>query len=138
MMIQIKPQLLVSFLLIIMMSFSCGKKDISIDITSNNWEVVKIKKQGESSYTKAEESYILKFTNEQTYSINLDVNECFGDYEITGSGSIIVGQMGCTEVCCDSEFATTLSDLFPKMTSYYGKGNELIFEGEGKIILKEK
>ena len=137
-MIQLKPQLLVSFLLFIVISFSCGKKDIYLDLTSNDWEVIKIKKQGESSYTKAEESYILKFTNEQTYSINLDVNECFGDYEIMGSGNIEVGQMGCTEVCCDSEFATTLSDLFPKMTSYYGKGDELIFEGEGKIILKEK
>lgn len=109
-----------------------------MDLTANEWEVVKIRKQGESAYTNTEKSYIVKFTNEQTYSTHLDVNDCFGEYEITSNGNITVGQMGCTEVCCDSAFATTLSDLFPKMTSYFGKDDELIFEGEGKIILKKK
>jgi len=117
---------------------SCGKKDIYIDLTSSNWEVVKIKKQGESSYTKAEESYILKFTDKQTYNVNLDVNECFGEYNIKSSGNIYMSTMGCTEICCDSEFALSFSELLPKMTSFYGNGDELIFEGEGKIILKEK
>lgn len=121
-----------------MICTSCAKKDIYIDLTSSNWEVVKIKKQGESSYTKAEESYILKFTNEQTYNVNLDVNDCGGEYEISSYGNINLGLMGCTEVCCDSEFALSFSELLPKMTSYYAKGDELVFEGEGKIILKEK
>ncbi len=129
--------LLFTFISILIIT-SCGKKDIYIDLTSNNWELVKIKKQGESSYTKAEESYIIKFTNEQTYNVNLDVNDCFGEYNITSDGLINVGPMGCTEVCCDSEFALSFLELLPKMTSYYAKGDELIFEGEGKIILKEK
>lgn len=109
-----------------------------VDLASNDWEVVKIKRQDESDYTKAEKSYILKFTNEQTYTFKLDVNDCFGEYETMAYGIINIGQMGCTEVCCDSEFAQTLLDLFPKMTSYYGKGDELIFEGEGEMILKQK
>ncbi len=44
----------------------------------------------------------------------------------------------CTLICCDSDFAKDLVFLFPKMTDYYGKGNELIFEGEGEIILKHQ
>ena len=44
--------------------------------------------------------------------------------------------MGCTEMCCDSDFAVTLMQMFPKMNKYFGQGSELIFEGEGKIILK--
>jgi heat shock protein HslJ len=118
---------------------SCAKKDIHIDLTSHEWEVVKIRYDGESSYTKAEASYILTFTNENTYAINLDVNQCFGSYEITGSGNIDIGQGGCTMICCDSKFAMQMLKLLPEMTSYYGQGDELTLEGEdGNIILKEK
>jgi len=134
----LKVQLLLLALMAGMMTTSCAKKDIYIDLTSNDWEVVKIKKDGDSGYTKARESYILSFTSENTYAINLDVNNCFGDYDITSDGNIDFGLMGCTEVCCDSEFAQNLSLLFPKMTKYYGKGDELILEGEGKIVLKKK
>jgi len=134
----LKVQLLLLALMAGMMTTSCDKKDIYIDLTSNDWEVVKIKKDGDSGYTKARESYILSFTSENTYAINLDVNNCFGDYDITSDGNIDFGLMGCTEVCCDSEFAQNLSLLFPKMTKYYGKGDELILEGEGKIVLKKK
>jgi len=135
---RIRLQLLLLAFMAGIMTTSCAKKDIYIDLTSNDWEVVKIKMQGESSYTKSGASYILSFTSENTYAINLDVNNCFGDYDITSDGNIDFGLMGCTEICCDSEFAQNLSQLFPKMTKYYGKGNELIFEGEGKIVLKKK
>lgn len=135
---RIKMQLLLLALMAGMMTTSCAKKDIYIDLTSNNWEVIKIKKQGESSYTKTGESYILSFTSENTYTINLDVNNCFGDYDITSNGNIEIGLMGCTQICCDSEFAQDLAQLLPKMTTYYGKGDELIFEGEGEIVLKRK
>ena len=135
---RIKMQLLLLALMAGMMTTSCAKKDIYIDLTSNNWEVIKIKKQGESSYTKTGESYILSFTSENIYAINLDVNNCFGDSEITSNGNIDFSHMVCTMVCCDSEFAQNLSQLFPKMTKYYGKGDELILEGEGKIVLKKK
>lgn len=55
-------------------------------------------------------------------------------YEIINSGNIMISPMGCTQICCDSDFAEDLSQLFPKMTEYYGKGDELIFEGQGEII----
>ena len=135
---RIKLQLLLLALIAGMITTSCAKKDINIDLTTTNWEVVKIKKQGASSYTKVGESYILSFTSENTYAINLDVNNCFGDYEITSNGNIDFGLMGCTQVCYDSEFPQDLAQLLPKMTTYYGKGDELIFEGEGEIVLERK
>ncbi len=134
----INSYLLFMFFLTGIVTASCAKKDIYIDLTANDWEVVKIKKQGESSYDKANNSYVLHFTTENTFTINLDVNNCFGEYEITCKGNIIFKAMICTQVCCDSEFAQDLGQLLPKMTSYYGKGDELLLEGEGKIILKEK
>jgi len=45
--------------------------------------------------------------------------------------------MGCTEMCCDSEFAESLPSLFLKMTRYYGKGERLYLEGEGEIVLEK-
>ena len=135
---RIRLQLLLLALMAGMITASCAKKDIYIDLTANDWEVVKIKKQGASSYTKAEESYVLAFTNEQTYTLNLDVNNCFGDYEIASKGNIDLGRVVCTMICCDSEFAQNLSQLFPNMTKYYGKGDKLIFEGEGEIVLERK
>lgn len=128
--------LIVLFSLI--MLWSCEKEDVNIDITSTKWVVVKIKKQREASYTKTTESYILEFVNDATYTLKRDVNNCFGHYEIINNGNIKINAMGCTEICCDSDFAEDLSQLLPKMTKYYGKGNELIFEGEGEIILEKK
>ena len=135
-MIQSKFQLLLLAVLIGLAVSSCKKENVNIDITLNKWEVVKMKKQGESSYSKAKKSYILEFTSDSTYSFIFDVNDCFGYYGLLSSGNIKIDIMGCTQVCCDSDFAVQLSQLFPKMNTYYGRGNELIFEGEGKIILK--
>ena len=132
-----KYRILILTVLVGLIMWSCEKEDINIDIKSNNWEVVKIKKQGESTYTKTKESYVLEFTSDTTCTLKLDVNNCFGNYEIINSGNIKINPMVCTEICCDSDFAEKLLQLFPKMTEYYGKGKELIFEGQGKIILKK-
>lgn len=120
--------------LICLVILSCKKEDINIDMKSNKWVVIKMKSQGESTYTKASESYVLEFTSDTTYTLKLDVNICFGHYEIMNSGNIIISPMGCTKICCDSDFAEDLSQLLPKMTEYYGKGDELIFEGQGEIV----
>lgn len=134
---QRKYEILIFAIIVGLVMCSCKKEDINIDITSNNWEVVKIKKQGKSTYKKAKEVYVLEFINDTMYTLNLDVNSCGGRYEIVNNGNIIISAMGCTRACCDSEFAEDLLVLFSKMTEYYGKGNELILEGQGKIILKQ-
>jgi len=111
---------------ILVLLLSCEKEDVNIDIKSNKWVVVKMKSQGEPTFTETRESYVLEFTSDTTYKLKLDVNSCFGYYEIINSGNITISLMGCTEVCCDSDFAEDLSQLFPKMTEYYGKGNNQI------------
>ena len=121
---------------LLVLLLSCEKEDINIDIKSNKWVVLKMKSQGEFTFTEAGENYVLEFESDTTYTLRLDVNTCFGYYEIINNGNIKIGLMGCTEVCCDSDFAEDLSQLFPKMTEYYGKGNNLIFEGEGEIVFE--
>lgn len=115
---------------------SCKKQNSYIDITQNKWEVVKIREQSSFSYENANKRYVLEFNNNE-FNINLDVNNCFGKYQIISREEIEIESLGCTEICCDSDFAENLSHLFPKMTKYSRIENNLIFEGEGEIILKQ-
>ena len=139
---QRKYQVLIFTILVGLIMLSCKttqsskKEDMNIDITSNKWEVVKIKKQEESTYINAKESYILEFINDKTFTLNLDVNNCGGHFEIVNNKNIIISELACTDACCDSDFAGNLVQLLLKMTEYYEKENELIFEGKGEIILK--
>jgi heat shock protein HslJ len=127
---------LIALLSLIM--WSCEKNIFDVDLKSSSWKVVKIKNQNDSSYIEASESYVLVFSDDATYTLSLDVNNCFGDYEIINNSGINISAMGCTEICCDSEFAENLMQLLPQMTRFYQKGNELIFEGEGEIIFENE
>ena len=123
------------FLLVIL---SCEKDvyDTDKDLTINDWRVVKLRKQGDLSYTSTENLYILKFLNDTTFVISLDINGCGGQYKIISNGNIELEPLYCTEICCDSDFADDLIQLIPQMTKYYKKENEMIFEGQGKIVFK--
>ena len=114
---------------------SCTKQDANIDLTSSIWTVDKVIWSGQSTPVKADSLYLLEFANDTQYTFALDVNTCFGEYTNTGNGNVIIKRMGCTEMCCDSEFAIKLSLLLPKMTKYYGKEEKLYLEGDGEIIL---
>ena len=114
---------------------SCEKKDVDINLTATDWKVEKIRKSGKLIYTSTDSTYILYFSNEKTYNLKLDVNNCVGLYEIPDKGSIMFQVMACTKICCDTEFALDLASLFPKMTSYYVMENKLHLEGDGEILL---
>ncbi len=139
-------KIILSILIIFSISdWSCTKdnKYIDIDITEYKWEVVKIRKST-FSYNYANEGYILDFLNNNDFSINLDVNTCRGIYDIKGDGLIEFGSLGCTEICCDSDFAVGLSALFLEMNEYYYTKDELYLVGKkenlgviGEIFLKK-
>jgi heat shock protein HslJ len=116
---------------------SCENKDTNIDLTSSIWKIEEVIWSGQSASEKADSLYILEFINDTQYTLGLDVNTCFGKYTMSGNGNIEIKPMGCTEMCCDSEFAANLSILLPKMTKYYEIGERLHFEGDGEIILME-
>lgn len=128
-----------AFGLFLIIFFSCEEENINteIDITLNDWKVVKIKKQGELSYLYPSETYIFDFINDTIFTFNLDVNSCGGEYEIINAGNIELGDTYCTEICCDSDYAEDLRQLIPKMNTYYGKGDQLILKGQGEIIFEK-
>ena len=126
----------ISLVLFTSMLWSCEKDEIRVDITSNNWKVLKIKNPEDSIYTETSNSYILDFNSDTTFILNLDINTCFNQYEIIKSGNIEIKSMSCTEACCDSEFANDLMLLLPNMTNFNTEGNELLFRGNGEVIFE--
>lgn len=116
--------------------FSCVHEDVDIDLTANSWKVVKMRKSGEVNFTQTDSTYILRFLNDAEYTLDLDVNSCMGQYENPIKGEIDFHALGCTEICCDTDFARDVSLLFSKMNRYYGRGDELHLEGRGKIVLQ--
>jgi len=123
--------------LIIIASCEEDTLDIEIDISSDDWKVVQIKKTNDLSYVSATENYILQFVNDSAFTFNLDVNTCGGQYKIISAGRIEFGNVYCTEMCCDSQYAYDLRQLILDMTSYYGKDNQLVLKGQqGEIVLE--
>lgn len=119
-----------------LLGFSCTKKDVDVDLTARDWKVEKIRKSGKLIYTTTDSTYILHFSSEEAYNLTLDVNTCVGLYEIKPKGTIAFQAMACTKICCDTEFASDLTALFPGMTGFFVRDNKLYFEGEGEIILQ--
>ncbi|MDF1573896.1 MAG: META domain-containing protein [Bacteroidales bacterium] len=130
-----KLKILLFLLLSGLVGSSCQKEDIDMDLRENAWKVEKIRKSGQFTFTGTDSNYILQFVSDETYNLRLDVNTCFGSYDIPEIGRVEILAMACTKICCDSEFAEDLSLLLPKMTGYYARGDELHLEGEGKIVL---
>jgi len=80
--------------------------------------------------------YVLEFKADSSITIKLDVNNCFSKYKLTNKNEITINTLGCTKVCCDSEFAQNLAQTLSKMEFFKIKGNDLLFEGDGKIKLE--
>jgi hypothetical protein len=129
--------LLFGLFVIGLFSQSCQKEDVDIDIKSNDWQVIEVEWDDQSTSEGTDSLYIIQFQSDTTVLLMLDVNTCFGSYVIQRKGDIEFEQGGCTEICCDSEYAAALPLLLSKMKHYYEKGERLYFEGDGKMILKK-
>ncbi len=120
------------------MTKSCQKEDVNIDLQLNNWEIMEVMWSSQSNSAETDSSYIVQFHQDSAVYLQLDVNTCFGKYFISEQGEIEIQGMGCTEMCCDSEFAESLPSLFLKMRKYYALGDRLYLEGDGRIILEKE
>jgi hypothetical protein len=116
---------------------SCRKENFDIDLQSNRWRVIKMKNNQDSFFKKADKKYILEFLSDTSFKLILDANHCYVNYEISSKGNIeITSNLFCTYVCCDSNYAEKIKQIIPLMTTYYGKGKKLTFEGGGKIVFE--
>ena len=76
-----------------------------------NGEVIDHDKYGQGAF-------ILQFTNGNQYAFSLDVNACGGSLKTDNKGAITFEMPGCTEMCCDSEFAMQIINALPKVNKY--------------------
>jgi len=118
-----------------LLAISCEKRMVDVDLTANTWKVDKIRTSEQKAFETTDSLYILQFNGDGSCFLNLDVNTCGSYYEVPSAGSIKFQMVACTEICCDTDFATALSALFSKMKSYYVQNNRLHLEGEGEIVL---
>ena len=67
----------------------------------------------------------IEFKSDRTADVQLDVNACFGDFELQGENVIQISEMGCTEACCDSDFSQKFIEMLPQVNSYEIEDNTL-------------
>lgn len=103
------------------------------------WSVEEFMSVESIAYPKDNDySPTIAFKNDGTFGVELDVNHCFGSFEMDDDKGIAISDSGCTEVCCDSEFSLKFITLLPEVTSYEIEDDVLKFSipGWGWIELK--
>lgn len=121
-------------LVILLNASECSKKEIAL--ANTRWKILEFRQPNATSAQLPTKDYILEFQNENSLNIRLDVNNCMGSYEITGKGAIRISPLGCTKMCCDSEFAMNLAMTLSQMHTLKLKKNKLTLTGEGRILLE--
>ena len=121
-------------LALLLSASECGKKEIVL--AGTRWKVSEMRQPNATSAQLPTKDYILEFQNENSLNIRLDVNNCMGSYEITDKGAIRISPLGCTKMCCDSEFALNLTQALSTMQTFKLKNDVLHLSGQGKIMLE--
>jgi len=121
---------LLSALCAVMILCSCGKETAVLTINNTSWEVVSV--GGMPSTT----AYVVSFSD-KSYSLSLDENKCNGGFVTPQYGTINISSLGCTKVCCDSDFGQNLSNLFIQVTSYSING-DMLYLNPGNIVLRRE
>lgn len=103
------------------------------------WKVEELMSIESVAYPKADDySPTIEFKKDGTIDIRLDVNQCFGDFEIGAENSINIANGGCTEACCDSDFSNKFVTMLSQVGSYdiEDDGLKLNVSGWGWIELE--
>lgn len=114
----------------------CGCNDGNI---VGKWEVKEFMSIESVLYAKDDDyNPTIEFKSDGITDIRLDVNSCFGDYELGDEPTLNISDSGCTEACCDSDFSMKFIEMLPQVGSYEIEDNmlKLYVSGWGWINLK--
>lgn len=81
---------------------------------------------------------ILTIKSDTEFTLKLDKNNCFGTYTISGNGNIKLSNLGCTEMCCDSEFSMAVSQALYKVSKIKLNKDNVILSGTNITIKFKK
>lgn len=108
--------------------FSCkSESDVKL---SNKWQLESYVKN-ESSLVKNVPGFIyFTFMKDNTISVDLDLNTCFGLYT-KSSKTLILTDFSCSEICCDSTIYLNAFELFTdSIRTYHINGETLKLKGK--------
>lgn len=103
------------------------------------WEITDIAAVEQRFYPKDNDySPFIEFEENGEINLALDVNLCTGSFTADRSGAINISMMGCTKICCDSEFSAKVAETLPLVDSFRVSNNQLhlIVNNWGMLILE--
>ncbi|MBC8754496.1 META domain-containing protein [Kordia sp. YSTF-M3] len=102
---------ILSILVLTLISCDASTKDL----IGTSWKVSELNQDGKKMAVTND--VILTIRSATEFSLKLDKNSCVGIYEITGKNSIKLGNLGCTELCCDSDFSMAVTNALYKVST---------------------
>ena len=102
------------------LAFSCDKDENPVvDNIYYTWEVVDFMSIESMLYAK-DNNYnpTIEFKQDGSLNLKLDANSCFGSFETEGENNVSFSAVGCTKICCDSDFSNKLAAMLPRVESY--------------------
>ncbi|WP_346862640.1 META domain-containing protein [uncultured Draconibacterium sp.] len=103
------------------------------------WEVKEFMSVESALYAKNYDyNPVIEFKNNGTYLLQLDRNNCLGEFEFDGSDNGTITGASCTKVCCDSDFSIKFGAMLGQVSSFEIDGDELKLHvsGWGWIVLE--
>lgn len=102
---------LLSILVFTLISCDASTKDL----IGTSWIVSELNQDGKKIAVTNE--VILTIKSETEFTLKLDTNNCFGTYTVTGKNNMKLENLGCTEMCCDSDFSMAVSNALYKVSN---------------------
>lgn len=126
--------------IILFVFLGCEKEDAKrIEALYNTWEIVDFFSIESRVYAK-KDGYNpkIEFKQDGSLGLRLDANGCFGSFKVHSENKIEITAVGCTEICCDSDYSQKIAQMLSKVTSYEldGKSMKLNVPGWGSLHLE--
>jgi hypothetical protein len=104
---------------------SCQKIDGPAADIFKTWEVNNFVAVGETVTNDEGASVRLTLSDDSGYDLDLGQNLCSGEILNITDKYLMLGDPGCTEICCDSPFAKRFAELIPAISMYKISGDIL-------------
>jgi heat shock protein HslJ len=101
-------------------------------LAGSRWLAVSI--EDAVSTRSAVGAYLFEFGDGDTWSIKLDVNQCNGQFSLSGASSIDFTRPGCSKACCDSQFAEDMLRILDVADRYQIRNGRLILQAGGETL----
>lgn len=123
----------VGLVFVVLFSFiSCNKDDKIAKNIFNSWEIVNFVSLESGAYPKNNDyNPIIQFNKDGSYLLQLDVNNCNGNYTLSEENEITITTSTCTYVCCDSDFSEKITAMLPQVTSFNINKNKMKLDVPG-------